>query len=156
MYDKDAQLKIIPITGLLEGNAAMATNATTWFYKAPETGRPYLISERVTHTFWANRLTGISFTCTQAESPYKVEGQWGKVNVELEWEVGKHFVLRSDKAADELVVVCSEVLGFRPAVSYVDGNGASITEWFTKATEGKARLKDLQGNPAYKNVRRKS
>lgn len=134
----------------------MATNATTWFYKEPEKGRPYFISERVTHTFWANRLSDVYFTCTHAESPYKVEGVWQGIKVELEWEVGKHFVLRSDKADEGLIVVCAEVLGFKPAVTYTDGDGDSVTEWFTKAAEGKERLKTLQGNPAYKNVRRKS
>lgn len=134
----------------------MATNATTWFYKEPEKGRPYFIAERVTHTFWANRLSDVAFTCTHAESPFKVEGVWRNIEVELEWIVGKHFILRSNTEDEGLMTVCAEVLGFKPALSYTDSNGSSVTEWFTNAAEGKERLKTLQGTPAYKNVRRRS
>jgi hypothetical protein len=130
----------------------MSTNATTWFYKEPETGRPYLITERVTHTFWANRLSGIYLTCIHAEPPYRVEGEWQGMHVEMEWEVGKRFILRTDREDTRLIAVCREVLGFKPTVGFIDSENRSVTEWYTNTDDGRERLKALQGNPAYHNI----
>lgn len=130
----------------------MATNATTWFYAEPETGRPYLITERVTHTFWANRLDGVYLNCVSAESPYRVEGTWREKPIAMEWEVGKVFTLMTDAELKPLITVCAEVLGFRPTVSYVDGDGIHYTEWHVKG--GNDRLRQVQGDPAYRNVKK--
>ncbi|NDJ86666.1 MAG: hypothetical protein GYB66_12335, partial [Chloroflexi bacterium] len=86
----------------------MSTNATTWFYAEPETGRPYMITERVTHTFWANRLSGIYLNCIQAEPPYKVIGKWRGLDVRIEWEVNRYFRLTTSKEERGLITVCSE------------------------------------------------
>jgi hypothetical protein len=130
----------------------MSTNATTWFYAEPETGRPYLITERVTHTFWNNRLSGIYLKCVKAENPYRVEGVWEAMPVVMEWEVKKHFSLVTERESKPLITVCSEVLGFRPTVSYVDGDDMYVTEWHL---EGSAdRLREVQGNPAYRSVKK--
>lgn len=128
----------------------MATNATTWFYAEPETGHPYLITERLTHTFWANRLSDIYLQCVKAEPPYRVEGEWENVPVAMEWEVKKYFKLITDRDLKPVITVCSEVLGFRPTVSYMDTDDQYITEW---RVEGAAeRLREVQGNPVYRNV----
>jgi hypothetical protein len=130
----------------------MSTNATTWFYSQPETGRPYLITERVTHTFWANRLSGVYFNCVKAEPPYRVESVWDGIQVAMEWEINKQFTLIADRESKPLITVCSEVLGFRPTVSYIDGDDKYITEWHVKNSS--ERLREVQGNPAYRSVKK--
>lgn len=133
----------------------MATNATTWFYNEPETGRPYLITERLTHTFWANRLSDIYLSCVQAQSPYRVTGIWNQTNIEMEWEVNKRFTLVADKESPELIHVCAEVLGFRPTVSFRRDDHKYVAEWYTQKEVGKARINQLQGNPAYHSIKTK-
>lgn len=136
----------------------MSTNATTWFYATPETGRPYMITERLTHTFWANRLSDIYLQCVHAEPPYRAVGTWRDTEVEMEWEVKQYFILRTTSEQKALMTVCSEVLGFRPTLSYVDSNGHHTTEWIwdedKKKSQGKSRLQEVQGNPAYQNVQK--
>lgn len=130
----------------------MATNATTWFYQEPETGRPYFITERLTHTFWANRLSGIYLDCVRAEAPYRVEGTYNGGPIAMEWQVNDYFILESDHENKDVVTVCSEVLGFRPAVSYMDSDGIHVTEWHVKGSAD--RLREVQGNPAFRNVKK--
>jgi hypothetical protein len=130
----------------------MSTNATTWFYREPEKGRPYLISERLTHTFWANRLSAIYLSCVKADSPYKVVGQWHDTEVEMEWVPNQWFRLTSDKDSAELIMVCRYVLGFRPSLSYYNPQNKYVAEWYTDQTTGKARINELQGNPAYQAI----
>lgn len=130
----------------------MATNATTWFYTEPETGRPYFITERLTHTFWANRLQGVYLDCVSAEPPYRVEGTYNSAEITMTWVPNDYFVLETDKEDKGLVTVCTEVLGFRPAVSYTDADGVHYTEWYVKG--GSERLREVQGNPAFKNVKK--
>lgn len=130
----------------------MSTNATTWFYSEPETNRPYYITERLTHTFWANRLSGIYLNCVKADAPYRVEGAWEGQDVAMEWEVRNFFRLISDRETKPLITVCSEVLGFRPTLSYVDGNDQFVTEWFLNKEHD--RLREVQGDPAYRNVKK--
>ena len=129
----------------------MASNATTWFYQEPETGRPYLISERVNHTFWTNRITGIYFTCINAESPYRLVGDWNGSLVEIEFEPGNVFILRMTDDSIPFVKGCSEVLGFPPTVSYVDSDKRHIVEWY--ARDAKKRLAEVQGNPSFREVK---
>ncbi|MCB9436856.1 MAG: hypothetical protein H6673_07650 [Anaerolineales bacterium] len=131
----------------------MATNATTWFYGEPEKGRPYLIGERLTHTFWANRLADIYLRCTQADGPFKVEGEWRGIRVEMEWEPKKYFKLLTSQEDQGLMAVCAEVLGFRPSMSYVSDR-KHVVEWYPNRDEALARLKEIQGQPGYTNVRK--
>lgn len=133
----------------------MSTNATTWFYSEPEAGRPYLISERVTHTFWANRLNDIYFTCVEAASPYKTVGIWRGIEVAVEWEPKHWLRLVTSREDHGLITVCAEILGFRPTFSYNNGAGGYVTEWYLDKGKGKTRLQEVQGNPAYTHVRRK-
>jgi hypothetical protein len=130
----------------------MATNATTWFYKEPETGRPYLISERLTHTFWANRLSDIYLTCTRAESPYEVVGEWDGKKIEMEWEVKKRFKLVMEEREKGVIQVCSEVLGFRPSVSYINPDGQHVTEWYLHKDDARERINAVQADPAYRSI----
>lgn len=129
----------------------MATNATTWFYQEPETGRPYLIAERINHTFWANRMTGIYYTCVNAESPYRLVGDWQGTDVEIEFEPGHVFILRMGKESSGFVKGCSEILGFPPTVSYADSDGRYVVEWYAK--DAHKRLSEVQGNPSFRNIK---
>ena len=130
----------------------MGTNATTWFYHEPETGRPYLIAERVNQTLWMNRISNLSVTCTRAEPPYRLEGMWGNVKVEFEYEVGNYFILRTSEESLPFIKGMKEVLGFPPTVSYRDADGWSVTEWYARG--GDKRLQEVQGNPAFQSVKR--
>lgn len=132
----------------------MATNATTWFYHEPETGRPYMIGERVTHTFWANRLSGIYFNCVQATSPYRAVGDWRGITVEIEWEVKNYFRLRTPHEERGLITVCGEILGFKPTLSYTDNDSYFVTEWYVKSADATARLQEIQGDANYIMVQR--
>ncbi len=134
----------------------MATNATTWFYQEPETGRPYMISERLTHTFWGNRLSGIYLKCTRAESPYQAVGDWRGITVELEWEVKNRFLLRTPQEERGLITVCSEILGLSPTLSYTDSDSKFVTEWYLDDSTAKHRIQEIQGNASYTMVRRRN
>lgn len=132
----------------------MATNATTWFYSDPEKGRPYLISERVNHTFWYNRITGVYFRCVHAEPPYRLVGQWNGADVEIEFEPKAVFILRlskDDKAMTKFIKGCSEILGFPPTVSYLDADRRYVTEWYAK--DAAKRLQEVQGNASFQNIK---
>lgn len=135
------------------GESSMATNATTWFYAEPETGRPYLIAERVNQTFWMNRMNDIYFTCVSAEPPYRLVGKWqNRVDVEIEFEIKKVFILRMSEESLPFIRGCSEILGFDPTVSYMDSDKRYVTEWY--AQDADRRLKEVQGNPTFQNIKR--
>jgi len=129
----------------------MATNATTWFYAEPETGRPYLIAERVNHTFWTNRINNIIFTCVNAEAPYRLIGDWGNIAVEIEFDVNSVFILRMSEESIPFIKGVSELLGFTPTVSYTDSDGRYIIEWYAK--DANKRLDEVKGNPGFRNVK---
>ncbi|HLA43351.1 MAG TPA: hypothetical protein VJZ27_07960, partial [Aggregatilineales bacterium] len=129
----------------------MSTNATTWFYQQPEKGRAYLIAERVNHTFWTNRVTGIYFSCVNAEPPFRLIGDWQGINVEIEFEPNTVFILRMSSESVPFVKGCSEILGFPPTVSYQDSDNRHIVEWYAK-NAGK-RLQEVQGNPSFRNIK---
>jgi hypothetical protein len=133
----------------------MSTNATTWFYHEPETGRPYLIAERVTHTFWGNRLSSIYFKCLRAESPYLVAGEWRGIRVEIEWEVKHYLRLRTPHEERGLITVCSEIVGLKPTLSFTDETAHFITEWFLDADAGRTRIQEVQGIGSYTMVVRR-
>jgi hypothetical protein len=129
----------------------MAANATTWFYKEPETGRPYLIAERVNHTFWTNRITDVYFTCVSAERPYRLTGVWNSINLELEFEPNAVFIMRMSDEHTRFVKGVAELLGFPPTVSYTDADQRHIIEWYAK--DAGKRLQEVQGNPSFQNVK---
>jgi hypothetical protein len=128
----------------------MATNATTWFYSVPEIGRPYLISERVNHTFWTNRMHGLHFNCTQAEAPFRLESEWNGTPVEIEFVPNQHFTLRMSVDSLPFIKGCSEVLGFPPSVSYKDG-AAYVVEWWVK--DGAKRVQEVREGRGYQHVK---
>lgn len=137
----------------LMGETSMATNATTWFYAEPETGRPYLIAERVNHTFWTNRINDLFFTCVSAEAPYRLVAKWqDRIDVEIEFEIKKVFILRMSEESMPFIRGCSEILGFDPTVSYTDSDKRFVTEWY--AQDADRRLKEVQGNPTFQNIKR--
>lgn len=129
----------------------MAGNATEWFYKEPETGRPYFIAERLNQTFWMNRISDVYWTCVHAESPYRLEGEWQDIPVEIEFEPKSVFILRIGKEDRAFIKGCSEILGFPPTVSYSDADGRYIVEWYAK--DAGKRLQEVQGNPSFQNVK---
>ncbi len=131
----------------------MATNASTWFYREPEHD-PYLLEERVNHTFWANRMYALYFDCLSAEPPFRMDAVWHELPVTIEWVPNQYFTLTTqpDKLADALIVGVKEVLGFKPTISYVDPSGRLTVEWLVgDATE---RVQEIQGNPNYSQIRR--
>jgi hypothetical protein len=130
----------------------MATSARTWFYSRPEP-RPYYIEERVNHTLWKNRVQGIHMSCTQAENPIQMEGNWNGMPVFFQWEPGQYFILRTGEERKELVAVMRQILlDLKPAFAYQDIDGFYVVEWHLDDSE--ARWKQIQGNPQYQGLRR--
>ena len=129
----------------------MATDSRTWFYTTPPP-RPFFIEERVNHTLWKNRLVNVHMVCTQAETPIKMQGRWGDMPIEFEWQPGKWFVLRTAQETKEIIGVLRQVLMFRPSFAYQNNDGMYCTEWHTDG--GEARWKEVQGNPSYQGLRR--
>ena len=113
-----------------EKNNGMATNASTWFYREPE-HEAYLLEERVNHTFWANRIYALYLDCTNAEPPFRMEGVWHDLPVAVEWVPNQYFTLTTQpgELADLLIVGIKEVLGFKPAISYMNPAGELTVEW---------------------------
>lgn len=129
----------------------MSANATTWFYREPETGRPYLISERINHTFWTNRINNIYLTCIHAEAPYRLVGKWAEIDVEIEYETARVFILRMSEENSPFVKGVAEILGFPPTVSYTDSDGRHIIEWYAK--DASKRLQEVQSNSSLLNIK---
>ena len=135
----------------------MSTNASTWFYREPEPD-PYLIEERVNHTLWDARMPFLYLECLRAESPYLMVGEWNGAKIEVEWEVGKVFTLRTtrelpEKELPRLRRGFSLVLGIHPpALAYEDLDGYDVTEWHTDG--GEARWQQIQGQTRYRSPRR--
>jgi hypothetical protein len=131
----------------------MATNASTWFYSEPE-HRPYLIEERVNHTFWNHRIASLYLDCVRAEPPFRMEGEWRGRPVAIEWVPGDYFTLITRPADDinALLLGIKEILGFAPAISYVDPDGNMVTQWYVKDAE--QRIQNIQGNPNYRQIKR--
>ncbi len=136
-----------------EKNNGMATNASTWFYREPEHDA-YLLEERVNHTFWANRIYALYLDCTNAEPPFRMEGVWHDLPVTVEWVPNQYFTLTTQpgELADMLIVGVKEVLGFKPAISYVDPSGQLTVEWLVG--DAAERVQEIQGNPNYSQIRR--
>jgi hypothetical protein len=130
----------------------MSTSSRTWFYSRPEP-RPYYIEERVNHTLWKNRVQGIYMSCTQAENPIQMEGNWNGMPVLFEWESGQYFILRMGEERKELVAVMRQILlDLKPTFAYQDIDGFYVVEWHLDDSE--ARWKQIQGNPKYQGLRR--
>lgn len=130
----------------------MATSARTWFYSTPEP-RPYYIEERVNHTLWKNRVQGLYMSCTQAENPIKMVGNWNGMPVMFEWEPGRTFTLRMGEERKDFIAIIRQILlGLKPALIYQDVDGLTVVEWHVDG--GEQRWKDIQGNPQYQRLRR--
>ena len=131
----------------------MSTNASTWFYTEPE-HRPYLIEERVNHTFWANRIAAVHLDCTSAEPPFRMDGVWHDQPITIEWVPNQYFTLttRATSDTEALLIGVKEILGFSPAISYSDPDNNFITEWHVK--EVGQRVQEIQGNPNYHQIKK--
>lgn len=131
----------------------MATNASTWFYNEPEQ-RAYLLEERVNHTFWANRITGLYFTCTSEEPPFRMQAVWQDLPLEIEWIPREYFKLVTQPRDDVnlLIVGIKEILGLLPTVSYVNLQDELVAEWH--AQKGNQRLQEIQGDPSFREIKR--
>jgi hypothetical protein len=132
----------------------MATNASTWFYTTPEYDR-YLIEERVNHTFWNNRITGLTLYCTHAEPPFRMEGEWRGRPVTIEWVPKETFTLITENSGDEpeaLIIGIKEILGLLPSISYVDSSGTLTAEWHVMG--GDERARQIESNASYTHIKR--
>lgn len=130
----------------------MSTSSRTWFYAKPEP-RPYYIEERVNHTLWKNRVQGLYMSCTQAENPIKMEGNWSGNPVFFEWEPGSYFILRMGEERKDFIGVMRQILlGLVPVITYQDVDGLYVVEWHVDDVD--KRWKDIQGNPQYQGLRR--
>ena len=128
----------------------MTTNSRTWFYNEPE-HRPFYIEERVNQTLWANRFGSIYLDCTNAEPPFRMEGEWKGIRVMIEWVPKMWFTLHSSIEDRTLITGFAQILQFPPTLSYVDENGNFVAEW--RRADAPKRLQEVQGHPNYTNVK---
>ncbi len=131
----------------------MATNASTWFYAEPEHDA-YLLEERVNHTFWSSRITDLHFDCVNSEPPFQMVATWRGTPVEITWQPKTYFTLAAQPSenTDLLIIGLRDILALNPTISYVDPAGKQYTEWYVK--EDADRIKEIQGNPNYQQIKR--
>lgn len=131
----------------------MATNASTWFYNEPE-HNAYLLEERVNHTLWSNRLSAVYLDCLSETPPFKMSGTWHELPITIEWVPRDYFTLMTlpDSQVDQLIVALKEVLGFMPAISYIDPGGNQIVEWHMQ--QANQRIQSVQGDPNFHHIKR--
>lgn len=131
----------------------MATNASTWFYNEPE-HNAYLLEERVNHTLWSNRLSAVYLDCLSETPPFKMSGTWHELPITIEWVPRDYFTLTTlpDSQVDQLIVALKEVLGFMPAISYVNPGGNQIVEWHMQ--QANERIQSVQGDPNFHHIKR--
>ena len=92
-------------------------------------------------------------SCTQAEKPIKMEGNWNGIPVLFEWEAGDYFILRMGEERKDFIGVMRQILlGLVPSFAYQDIDGLYVVEWHVGDTD--TRWKDIQGNPQYQGLRR--
>lgn len=130
----------------------MTTNANTWFYNEPEHDA-YLIEERVNHSLWNARLSFLYFDCINAEPPFRMVSEWKGQPVEIEWEVGKLFTLRTQEEMPALRRGFSLALGLQPAsLAYQDVDDMYVTEWHVDG--GEERWREIQGQARFRHPQR--
>lgn len=130
----------------------MTASSRTWFYTEPE-HRPYLIEERVNGNLWATRFGSIYLDCVRAEPPFRMEGKWNGIDLNIEWLPNNWFILRSSREDKTLVTGFAQVLQFLPTISFTQDDGMVITEWHRDAQLSANRLRDIQSAPQYTNVK---
>jgi hypothetical protein len=129
----------------------MTTNASTWFYRAPEK-IPYYISERVNSTFWEARLGGVYLDVERAESPFLMKGNYNGTPISLEWEPAKWLRLSTSPASPALANGVNNILRRRADLSYENEEGETIWEW--RLQDADKRWQQIQGKPAFRNPMR--
>ena len=129
----------------------MTTTALTWFYTKPE-NNAYALAERVRTTLWEARLGSVWLDTVRAEPPYLMSGRYHDARVEMEWEAGRWLSLRTAPPAPGLAQGLSQVLRFKPAMTYDNADGWTVWEWHVDG--GDKRWQAIQGIPTFKQPRR--
>lgn len=126
----------------------MTTNASTWFYRAPE-NIPYYINERVNSTFWEARLGGVFLDVERAQAPYLMKGNYNGTPISMEWEPARWLRLGTAPASPGLARGLSNILQRKASLSYETEDGETIWEWRLDDTD--KRWEQIQGKPAFRN-----
>lgn len=124
----------------------MTTTANTWFYNPPEKNA-FLIAERLRTSLWDGRLGSIWLDTVRAESPILMRGNFKGALIELEWEPKQWCILRTNPAAEDVLVVIKNILGFAPSFKYETPAGFIGWEWRLGNT--KERWQAIQGQPEF-------
>jgi hypothetical protein len=130
----------------------MTASSRTWFYNEPE-HRPYYIEERVNGNLWATRFGSIYLDCTRAEPPFRMEGKWNGIDVNIEWLPNTWFVLRTSREDKTLVTGFAQVLQLLPTVSYTQSDGTVVTEWQRDPQAAASRISNVQSSAQFANVK---
>jgi len=126
----------------------MTTTAATWFYRPPEK-KPYLIAERLRTSLWDQRFGDLWLDTVRAESPIFLQGTYQGAPLKLEWEPGKWLRLSSKAGGPQLAKGFENVLRRKPFLSYTDGEGYHVWEWWTDDKAGSSRWQEIQGKPLF-------
>jgi len=111
-----------------------------WFYNEPE-HRPFYIEERVNQTLWANRFGSIYLSCTKAESPFQMQGEWNGITLTIDWVANQWFTLHASQEDKTLITGFMQML---PTVTYPDRSGQIVTEWTRDRNAVARRIEDVK------------
>lgn len=122
--------------------------AAKWFYAAPEK-RPYVIAERLRNSLWDLRFGDLWLDTESVEGPIVLSGLYNGGPVKLEWEPRVWFRLTVSPDAPHLANAFKILLRFKPALSFVNKDGATVYEWYPQPEAANKRWQEIQGKPAF-------
>jgi hypothetical protein len=122
--------------------------AAKWFYAAPEK-RPYVIAERLRNSLWDLRFGDLWLDTESVESPIVLSGLYNGGPIKLEWEPRVWFRLTVSPDAPHLANAFKILLRFKPALSFVNKDGATVYEWYPQPEAANKRWQEIQGKPAF-------
>ena len=131
----------------------MTIPALKWFYATPEK-RPYLLTERLRNSFWQFRLGSLWLEAVNVEGPFAAEGAFNGGYVRLEWQPQQWLRLITKPAAPALVDAVRVLLLHKPLLSYTDGEGRTVYEWWVQPEAAEKRWQEVQGKPQFGGLAR--
>ena len=98
--------------------------------------------------------SAVYLDCLSETPPFKMSGTWHELPITIEWVPRDYFTLTTlpDSQVDQLIVALKEVLGFMPAISYIDPGGNQIVEWHMQ--QANQRIQSVQGDPNFHHIKR--
>ena len=129
----------------------MTVFAHSWFFHFPGKDSQN-VAERVRQALWASGLYSLWLDAHSATTPFKMAGNHGEEQLELEWEPAAWLRLRTQGKGTLVCDHLAWVLGHAPSLRFTDRHGWTVWEWQLQSSA--ARWREISGNPVYQNPRR--